>query len=161
MVQSILLAQLPLYVLAAVALSLAARRRLAHDPSKVAALVRAFLIGIACQCVHLLEEFLTGFHVALPRVFGLAPWSDEFFITFNVVWLAIWVLAAVGVQAGWQAATFPIWFFALGMAGNGVWHLLLAAGTGAYFPGLMSSPLVGVAGFVVLRRIAHATARAE
>lgn len=50
-------------------------------------LIELTLLGIAAQCLHFTEEFITGFHVRAPRVLGLAPWSSEFFVTFNLAWL--------------------------------------------------------------------------
>ena len=42
------------------------------------------------------------------------------------------------------SALIPIWFFAIGMSLNGVVHPLLALQAGGYFPGLASSPVVGL-----------------
>lgn len=157
--RSIVAGQSALYVLAAVALLLTVMRATPRDPRQVADLRRVFLAGVACQCIHMIEELLTGFHVLLPAVFGQAPWSVEFFVTFNVIWIAIWVLAAAGVERRPRLALFPIWFFALGMVGNGIWHPLLALLRQGYFPGLFTSPLVGIAGVVVMRRLLAATTR--
>ncbi len=84
---------------------------------------------------------------------GLSPWSAEFFVAFNVVWIAIWVLSAVALWEGSRWALAPIWFFAIGMTLNGIAHPLLALQAAGYFPGLASSPVVGVFGVVLWSRL--------
>jgi hypothetical protein len=144
----------PLYTLAALALALTLRRRVsAQSTDDRDRLIDLVLLGIAAQCLHFTEEFLTGFQVRAPRVLGLVPWSSEFFVTFNLVWLAVWMVSIVGIRHGIQIAFFPVWFFALAMTGNGVAHPLLSVATGGYFPGLFTSPVVGGIGLALLSRL--------
>jgi hypothetical protein len=155
--QSVLIGQSPLYGLIVVALIFTAARPIRAGAGELRSLARIFLAGIACQCVHLIEELVTGFHHQFPRLLGLADWSAEFFVAFNVVWLALWALSAAAVDLRMRASLFPMWFFAFGMVGNAIWHPLFAVAKGGYFPGLFTSPLVGAAGVVVLRRLFAAT----
>ncbi len=118
---------------------------------------RVFLFAVAVQCVHFLEELVTGFDVEFPKLLGLPPWPADFFVVFNVLWIAIWILSSVGLEQGRQLALLPIWFFALGMAINGLAHPALAVRAGGYFPGLGSSPVVGTVGVVLLIRLVDIT----
>jgi hypothetical protein len=98
----------PLYILAALALALTWRRRgYTQSRDDRDRLIDLVLLGIAAQCLHFTEEFVTGFHVRAPRVLGLVPWSSEFFVTFNLVWLAVWMVSLVGIRHRIQAAWFP------------------------------------------------------
>lgn len=124
-----------------------------RDPKARDRLIRLFLLGVAIQCLHAIEEFVTGFHVRFPALLGLAPWTPEFFVTFNVLWIAIWIVSAVALREGLRAALVPVWFFALGMSVNGVAHPALALAAGGYFPGLVTSPAVGVAGVTLWVRL--------
>ena len=45
--------------------------------------------------LHVAEEFMTGFHREMPALFGFAGWSDRQFLTFNAIWLLIFVRAAI------------------------------------------------------------------
>ena len=121
--------------------------------------LRLFQVGIALQCVHFLEEHLTGFFRRVPEALGLPAWGADFFITFNVLWIAVWILAVEALRRGWRGGLLPAWFFALAMAGNGIAHPLLALASTGYFPGLVTSPMVGVVGFLLLARLFRATAR--
>jgi len=158
-VQSLLLAPAGLYLLLFVALILTLAR-----PSRPIAMdhriqfVGLFLLGIACQCAHFTEEFATGFHQLFPLLFGLPPISGELFVGFNVFWLGIWAISAFGVLQGFRLALFPIWFFALAMCLNGIAHPLLSLWVQGYFPGLISSPLVGLVGLVIIRKLYSLTA---
>jgi hypothetical protein len=143
--RSVLLGLFPLFVLAGIALILTIFRRGAKPDAEVCnRFVQLFLLGVSFQCIHFIEEFLTGLYLRLPPLLGLTPWSGEFFVTFNLTWIAIWIVSAIGIYKHFQAAYFPVWFFALGMTGNGIFHPLLALNAGGYFPGLLTSPLVGI-----------------
>lgn len=74
-------------------------------------------------------------------------------MTFKAFWIAVWVLCALGVRAGFRMAFFPVWFFAIAMIGNGVAHPALAVAARGYFPGLVTSPVVGVAGLLLGRAL--------
>jgi hypothetical protein len=157
--RSILLGLIPLQVMLVVALGITVVRLPRPDTAARDRVVSLFLVGIAAQSIHFLEEFATGFYVRWPEVLGLSPWSAQFFVIFNVSWIAVWALSAVGLRAGLRAALFPTWFFAIGMAVNFVGHPLLALNAGGYFPGLWSCPLVGVIGVVLLGRLGKYTER--
>ena len=85
--------------------------------------VRLFLIGLAAQCPHFMEEFVARFEDRFPAR------PQNFFVVFNLMWLCVWILSAIGLQRGYRFALFPGWFFAIVARG--------------YFPGLITSPVVG------------------
>jgi hypothetical protein len=158
-VRSMILGPSVLYGVAAAALLLTIRRRpTKHSPDAIDAIVRLYLIGIAFQCLHFTEEYVTHFYVRVPEFLGFVPWSGEFFVIFNLTWIALWLLAAVGIKNDVRAAFFPVWFFAIGMVGNAIWHPLLCLATGGYFPGLFTSPLAGIIGAILLLRLWKLTA---
>jgi hypothetical protein len=49
------------------------------------------------------------------------------------------------------------WFLAIACVANGVIHPILSLAVAGYFPGLWSSPLVGILGVGLLRSMALAT----
>lgn len=112
-----------------------------------------FVVAVTCQALHFSEEYATGFYRQFPEVLGLAAWSSAFFLAFNVSWLGIWTAAAFGLRTGYRPAFFLAWFLAIASIGNGVAHPLLAIRAGGYFPGLLTSPLVGLAGAVLWARL--------
>ena len=129
------------------------RRPSKHSSEEIGRIIGLYLIGIACQCLHFTEEFVTGFYIRAPKFLGFVAWSTEFFVTFNLVWIALWLFGAAGIQRGIRIAFFPVWFFAIGMVGNAIWHPLLCLATGGYFPGLFTSPFAGVIGVILLSRL--------
>lgn len=114
---------------------------------------RIFLIGLAAQCLHFMEESVTRFPERFPPLLGLPAWSADFFLIFNLTWLSIWILSAIGLQKGYWFALFPIWFFAIASIANGIAHPLLAVAVRGYFPGLITSPLIGVLGVLLWLRL--------
>ena len=114
---------------------------------------RLFLVGLSVQCLHFTEEFVTRFQVRFPALLGFPAWSENFFVVFNLIWLSIWILSAVGLQNGHRLALFPVWFFAIAATVNGVAHPLLALMIRGYFPGLISSPVLGVIGVLLWQRL--------
>lgn len=112
-----------------------------------------FGVALGAQCLHFTEELLTGFHQRFPVLLGLSPWSTRFFVSFNLIWIALWAASALALRPGFVAALVPLWFLALALLLNGIAHPLLALRAGGYFPGLYTSPLVGVAGALLARRL--------
>jgi hypothetical protein len=118
-----------------------------------AAVLPVYLIAIAVQCLHFTEEYVTGFQHQFPRLFG-EDWSDARFVTFNMLWLAVFVLAALGVYRRVALAYLVVLFLALiGGVGNGASHLVLGAINRGYFPGVIIAPFCLLVGVVVLSRV--------
>jgi hypothetical protein len=154
--QSILFGTLGLSAAAVVALALAlARKGIAdehlHSTRRISALT------LCAQSVHFAEEYLQQFYLRFPALLDLAAWPETFFVTFNCAWLAFWAVAIAAIAKLRRAVTFPLWFLAIASVANGIAHPLLAWAVGGYFPGLWSSPLVGILGFVLLRKLVFAT----
>lgn len=160
--RSMVLGPSALYVvaLAALVLTLTRHARLAR-PELRDRVVRIYAVGIAAQCAHLMEEFVTGFHIRLPELLGLVAWSGEFFLVVNVTMIAVWVVSILGIRASLRVALFPAWVFAVAMLGNGLSHPLLAVATGGYFPGLLTAPVVGTIGWLLSRALWELTSPAQ
>jgi hypothetical protein len=56
-----------------------------------------------------------------------------------------------------RLAVFPLWFLAIASVANGVVHPFLSLAVWDYFPGLWSSPLVGILGVVLVSTLVSAT----
>jgi hypothetical protein len=123
--------------------------------------VRLAAVAVVLQAAHFTEEFGTSFYQRFPELFGVAPWTLRFFVSFNLFWLAIWILSIWGLTARRRAAFFPLWFLAIACFVNGIAHPLLSMRTRSYFPGLFTAPLVGVIGFLLLRRLLMITERQD
>lgn len=145
--RSVLLGTAGLWLAAAVAVGLArGRGGWVGERDRRSRVALRLAIGTAAQAAHFVEEWRMGFAQRWPERLGLAPWSDGFFVTFNLAWLVVWVVAAFGLARGWRWVAAPVWFFSLAALANGVAHPWLALGAGGYFPGLWTAPLVGLAG---------------
>ena len=135
-----------------------ARARITTSISKRQRTARVAGVAVALQLVHFLEELATGFHQRFPEQLGLTAWSSSFFVSFNLFWLAVWILSCRVLAAGHLTAVAALWFLGIAGVANGIAHPLLSLGTGSYFPGLMTSPFVGAACLLLLRRLAVITA---
>jgi hypothetical protein len=76
----------------------------------IRAAVQIAVITVLLQAAHFGEELFTGFHERFPALFGLAPMSLPFFVSFNLAWLVIWSLCVWGLASRSRAALFPLWF---------------------------------------------------
>jgi len=136
-------------VLGMVALyALALARRRPSPPQKTAERRKAshaLALATGLQCVHFLEEASTGFHEQFPAMLGLPGMSYSVFVAFNLTWIAIWIASIAGLRSARPAAFFAAWFLAAAGVLNGIGHPLMAIVTGDYFPGLWSSPFIGLA----------------
>jgi len=118
---------------------------------------RVAAVAVLFQLGHFAEESSRQFPVRFPEVVGLTPWPREFFVAFNLTWLVVWVLAIVGIARLPRVGAFPLWFLAIACVANGVIHPILSLAVAGYFPGLWSSPLVGILGVGLFRSLASAT----
>jgi len=143
---------------ALLALLLTILRRPAGDVADYERTGRLFLIGVGAQCLHLIEECVTRFQDRFPELLGLPPWPKNFFVVFNLIWLSVWTFSAIGLQRRYRFALFPVWFFAIAAVVNGVAHPVLAFMARGYFPGLVSSPVLGVLGVLLWQSLLALTA---
>ena len=142
--------------LAALLLTLTLRSPPERREERLAA-ARVLAFATAAQGLHFGEEAATGFHHRLGGLLGLPgiPWS--LFVVFNLAWLGIWVASVLGLRSNRAPAFFAAWFLAIAGTINGIAHPLLAVAAGGYFPGLLSSPLVGIASVWLGLRLRWAT----
>jgi len=156
--RSILLGTTGLWLAIGVALFLTlARGGVEGNAMQLRAAVRVAIVAVLLQGAHFAEELTTGFHRRFPELLGLEPWHVGFFISFNLFWLAIWGLSTWGLAARRWIALFPLWFLGIASVVNVLAHPLLSFRAGAYFPGLVSSLFVGIAGAVLLAHLVRAT----
>jgi len=122
-----------------------------------AAASKALVIATTIQAVHFAEEWATDFHVHFPALMNLDPMPLGFFVAFNMAWLAIWILSVPYLRRRRRLAFFAAWFLAIAAMLNGVAHPMMAIAANGYFPGLITSPFIGVAGWILWRRLRGAT----
>ena len=149
--------------LAAFAALMLALRRLspAGLTQERAAASRALAFATAVQSGHFVEEWRTGFHERFPALFGLEPMPLSVFAGFNLTWIAVWFLSILLLRRDHTFAFFAAWFLAIAGMLNGIAHPLMAFTSGSYFPGLITSPFIGLAGFHLWRRLQSATLKRE
>ena len=111
----------------------------------------------AIQSAHFAEELVTGFHTRFPALLGLDPMPLSFFVAFNLAWIAIWIVSNPFLRLGKRPAFFAAWFLAIAGILNGVAHPMMAIASGGYFPGLITSPVIGLAGVILWQRLQKAT----
>ena len=147
-----------LSAMAAVALVITlARGGINADPAALRSAVRIAVLAIACQVLHFAEEAGGELNRRFPEFFGLDPVAMDSFVGVNLVALAVWVLSVVALRGRVSAALFPLWFLAVASVSNALLHPALAIATRGYFPGVLTSPAVGLAGLFLLRGLARIT----
>ncbi len=118
---------------------------------------RVLPLSVGIQSIHFAEEAATGLHERLGALLGLPGIPLAFFVVFNLTWLGIWVASVPGLRSARAAAFFAAWFLAIAGMINLIAHPLLAIAAGGYFPGLVSSPFIGVASVWLWLRLRRAT----
>lgn len=122
---------------------------------------RVLAVATAIQSGHFAEEWATDFHVRFPALFGLEPMPLSFFVLFNLTWIGFWIASIPLLRSGRKPAFFAAWFLAIAGMINSLAHPLMAVISGGYFPGLISSPFIGLASLKLWRRLHGATSRNE
>lgn len=123
------------------------------DPNLERRLILVTSLAIVVQASHFTEELVAGFDVLFPELLRLPPWPVTFFVTFNLFWIVVWIVSIAGIRKGVQIALFPVWFLAVGSVANAVAHPAFAIAVRGYFPGLYTSPIVGLAGLFLLHTL--------
>ena len=152
-VGSVALGVVGLWVALAIAIVLAWARPISALTLRAA--IPTALIALTIQAVHFAEEFATGFHAKFFPMLGQQAWSSELFVGFNAAWLAAWSLAiaAAGAERATFLASVLLLFLAIAATANGIAHPALAIAALGYFPGLITAPLLGIAGLVLWRKL--------
>lgn len=113
-----------------------------------------YLTGILIQITHFLEEFYMGFYKELPSIFNANSWTGSQFILFNIVWLSIFLLAAIGSFNNIKLSFLIVWFFILiGGIGNGIMHIGLSLLRKEYFPGTVTAIFLFAIGIIMIHNI--------
>jgi hypothetical protein len=113
-----------------------------------------YLIGVLIQITHFLEEYYMGLYKELPSIFNENPWTGSQFIIFNIVWLIIFLLAAIGSFNNIKVSYLIVWFFILiGGIGNGIMHIALSLLKKEYFPGTVTAIFLFAIGIIMIHNI--------
>jgi hypothetical protein len=129
----------------------------------------AFLLLIALQAAHSIEEYALGlYEVLAPARFvsQIVPGSPALgFAIVNAALVAfgLWCYLA-RVRPGHASSRGWAWLWVAIEIGNGIGHPLLAVASGGYFPGVVTAPLLLIAAsylaFRLWRRRESTSARA-
>lgn len=139
-------------------LYLASARDFSQEKTKeTVAASHVLTVTTGIQGIHFIEEAVTGFHERLPMLFGLPSMPLTIFVGFNLSWLVLWAWSANGIRHSYRVAYFAAWFLAIGGLINGLVHPLFAVLASGYFPGLITSPFIGIAGIYLSRKLYLAT----
>jgi hypothetical protein len=109
-----------------------------------------FLLLVALQAAHSVEEYTTGLYEALaPARFVSGLFSDDLALGFAIVNSALVALGlwcyAVPIRSGRPSARAWAWPWVAIELGNGVGHVALAILAGGYFPGVLTAPPLAAA----------------
>lgn len=134
-----------------------ARGGINADSAALHSAARMAILAIVCQVLHFAEEVGGELNHRLPEYFGFDPIAMETFLGINVVALMVWALSVPALMARVSAALFPLWFLAVASVSNALLHPALAIAISGYFPGVLTSPLMGAAGLLLMRGLARIT----
>ncbi|MEY2519109.1 MAG: hypothetical protein QOF24_868 [Verrucomicrobiota bacterium] len=120
----------------------------------VARVLPVYLIALAVQFVHFTEEYIYGFQFRITEIMtGMPPFDVNVFVAFNMIAYSLFLLAGLGMYKGMKFPMIIVWFFAICVLGNAIWHLLLTLKVGGYFPGLYTSFPGWILGPMLLKRL--------
>jgi hypothetical protein len=113
-----------------------------------------YLVALAIQFLHFTEEYVYGFQFRVAEIMsGMPPFNVNVFVAFNMLAYCLFLLAGLGMYKGMKFPMIIVWFFAICVMGNAIWHLLLTLRVGGYFPGLYTSFAGWILGPILLKRL--------
>jgi hypothetical protein len=120
--------------------------------------VPLFFVALSLQFLHFAEEFVTDFKTLFPVLYGGVPYSNNLFVTFNMVSYAVFVLSCLLVfYRGLRFLLVPVLFYVVyGAVGNAITHTWWVVHSGRYFPGFFTALAYWVLGpWLLYRLMAH------
>jgi hypothetical protein len=125
-----------------------------REMPRVERVLPVYLVALAIQFLHFTEEYVYGFHQRVTEIMeGMPPFNINVFVTFNMIAYCLFLLAGLGMYKGIKFPMIIVWFFAICVLGNAIWHLLLTLKVGGYFPGLYTSLAGWILGPILLKRL--------
>ena len=114
-----------------------------------------FFATLAVQFIHFAEEFTTGFAARFPQLYGGTPYSDNLFVSVNMVAYGFMTLSCILVFTfGLKWLLIPSLFFIVyGAIGNAISHTWWSVYEQAYFPGLVTAQFYWIAGPFLLWKL--------
>ena len=113
-----------------------------------------YLVALAIQFLHFTEEYIYGFQFRVTEITtGMPPFNPKVFLAFNMIAYCLFLLAGLGMYKGLKFPMIIVWFFAICVLANAIWHLLFTIKVGGYFPGLFTSFPGWVLGPILLKRL--------
>jgi len=111
-----------------------------REMPKVERVLPVYLVALAIQFLHFTEEYVYGFHQRVTEIMaGMPPFNINVFVAFNMIAYCLFLLAGLGMYKGIKFPMIIVWFFAIIVLGNAIWHSLLTLKVDGYFPGLYTS----------------------
>src|SRR6185436_11736903 len=121
---------------------------------RVERVLPVYLIALAIQFLHFAEEYIYGFQFRVTEIaLGMPAFDPNVFLAFNMIAYCLFLLAGLGMYKGLKFPMVIVWFFAICVLGNSIWHLLLPIKVGGYFPGLYTSLPGWILGPMLLKRL--------
>ena len=125
-----------------------------REMPKIERVLPVYLVALAIQFLHFTEEYVYCFHQRITEFMtGMPPFDVNVFVAFNMIAYSLFLLAGIGMYKGLKFPMIIVWFFAICVMGNAIWHLLLTLRVGGYFPGLYTSFAGWILGPLLLKRL--------
>ncbi len=125
-----------------------------RETPKVERVLPVYLIALAIQFLHFTEEYVYGFPLRVTEIMaGMPSFNVNVFVAFNMIAYCLFLLAGLGMYKGIKFPMIIVWFFAIAVLGNAIWHLLLTLRVSGYFPGLYTSFAGWIVGPILLKRL--------
>ena len=103
-----------------------------REMPKVERILPVYLLALAMQFLHFTEEYVYGFQFRVAEIMaGMPPFSVNAFVAFNMIAYCLFLLAGLGMYKGMKFPMIIVWFYAICVLGNAIWHLLLTPGSAA------------------------------
>lgn len=111
-----------------------------------------FFALLAVQFLHFAEEFITGFRINFPVLYGGTEYSEGLFVVFNMLSYFIFTVACIFVfTKGIRFLLIPVLFFIIyGAIGNAVSHTWWSIYLQSYFPGFFTAQIYWILGPMTL-----------
>ena len=121
------------------------------DPERI---LPIYLFALGVQFIHFTEEYITGFTVELPKLFGQMEYDIQYWLAFNMMAYVIFIMGGIILfKKIKELMIIPLFFIIVGVLLNSIGHVLISIYLGSYFSGLYSALIYLIVGPILINRI--------
>lgn len=142
----------PLYLILSYIFYLLTCYKQMPEPNRI---LPVYLLAVGMELLHFAEEFSTGFYIRIAEeIYHTQPNTANEMVIGQMILFFLTIVGAIAIHKKWKIPMFIVWFVVImQMFVNAVQHPIFSIVVKGYFPGLITSQVNWILGFILFKRL--------